>query len=88
MPQALAGSISLFFMLYFTVFILSIAFRLCVTRLTETSSFSLCKQFFQGNPDSGGIGLGLNYLYSQWNQTGSFRAVKFLITALLQAYSS
>jgi len=58
----------LIFMVYFTVFILSIAFRLYVTRLTETSSFSPCKQFFQGNPDSGDIGLGLNYLpYSQWN---------------------
>ena len=46
-------------MLYFTVFILSIAFRLCVTRSAGTSSFSPCKQFFQGNPDSGNIGLGL-----------------------------
>jgi len=69
--EILAASIGRFdkliFMVYFTVFILSIAFRLYVTRLTGISSFSLCKQFFQGNPDSGDIGLGLNYLYSQWN---------------------
>ena len=88
MRQALAGSISLYFMVNFTVFILSIAFRLCVTRSAGTSSFSPRKQFFQGNPDSGNIRLGLYYLYIQWNWTGRFRAVKFPITALLQAYSS
>jgi len=35
----------LIFIVYFTVFILSIAFRLCVTRLTGTSSFHRVSSF-------------------------------------------
>ena len=57
MQQALACSIGLF-LSYISQF-LSTASRLYVTRSAGTSSFSPCKQFFQGNPDSGNIRLGL-----------------------------
>jgi len=59
MPQALAGSIGLFLSYISQFLFLSTASRLYVTRSAGTSSFSPCKQFFQGNPDSGNIRFGL-----------------------------